>query len=181
LIAYQDCPECGARKIRESVSLCEVCEVSQRYEKRIAELQALIDLAKTMHDVAAKEHEEWEATAEKAPHEQADWHETMHGSYIVSTNSKEFTVSMKFLPPDGVWVRRVDNGWYVVSRDEYGLREAVYTDKEIPMGDLSAGLDSGEARALHEALWEHFQPYMRTKHRAGLVISVQPASSLQDE
>jgi len=66
LITYKDCPECGARKIRESVSLCEVCEISQRYEKRIGELQALLDLAKTMRDVAAKEREEWEATAEKA-------------------------------------------------------------------------------------------------------------------
>jgi predicted nucleic-acid-binding Zn-ribbon protein len=44
-MTYQDCPECGARKIHESVSLCEVCEVSQRYEKRIGELQALLDLA----------------------------------------------------------------------------------------------------------------------------------------
>jgi hypothetical protein len=66
LITYKDCPECGANKIRESVSLCEVCEISQRYEKRIGELQALLDLAKTMHDAAAKEREEWEATAEKA-------------------------------------------------------------------------------------------------------------------
>jgi isoleucyl-tRNA synthetase len=62
----KDCPECGARKIRESVSLCEVCEISQRYEKRIGELQALLDLAKTMRDAAAKEREEWEAASEKA-------------------------------------------------------------------------------------------------------------------
>ena len=55
MINYKDCPECGARKIRESVRLCEVCEVSQRYEKRIGELQALLDLANTMHDVAVKE------------------------------------------------------------------------------------------------------------------------------
>jgi hypothetical protein len=37
------------------VSLCEVCEVSQRYEKRIGELQALLDIANAMHDVAVKE------------------------------------------------------------------------------------------------------------------------------
>jgi hypothetical protein len=49
------CPECGANKIRESVSLCEVCEISQRYEKRLEQLQALLDLAKTMRDAAAKE------------------------------------------------------------------------------------------------------------------------------
>ena len=55
MINYKDCPECGARKIRESVSLCEVCEVSQRYEKQIGELQALLDLANAMHDVAVKE------------------------------------------------------------------------------------------------------------------------------
>ena len=262
MVNYKDCPECGANKIRQSVSLCDVCEVSQRYEKRIGELQALLDLAKNMRDVAAKEREEWEATAEKAPHEQADWHETMHGSYIVSTNSKELTVSIaeslredasvrdykvtadqllrakdclfhkvtietegdnllgfksenicchrgryesdgtwycrrhdgmeetiqhkehivdtRFVPLDGILIRRVINGWHVVIRGNGAQSEAVYTDKEIPMGDLSAGLDSGEARALHEALWEHFQPYMRTKHRAGLVMSVQPASSLQE-
>ena len=57
MITYKDCPECGARKIRESVSLCEVCEVSHRYEKRIGELQALLD-------VAVKEREEWQAIAE---------------------------------------------------------------------------------------------------------------------
>ena len=66
MITYKDCPECGANKIRESVSLCDVCEVSQRYEKRLEQLQALLDLAKTMRDAAATEREEWEATAEKA-------------------------------------------------------------------------------------------------------------------
>jgi hypothetical protein len=87
-----------------------------------------------------------------------------------------------FSPPDGVWIRRVVNGWHVVSRDdEYGLREAVYTDKEIAMGDLSAGVDSGEARALHQALWDHFASYMRSKYRAGLVVSVQPATSLENK
>jgi hypothetical protein len=45
LITYKDCPECGARKIYESVSLCEVCEVSQRYETRLEQLQAMLDLA----------------------------------------------------------------------------------------------------------------------------------------
>ena len=57
LIAYKDCPECGARKIRESVRLCEVCEVSEGYEKRLEQLQALLD-------VAVKEREEWQAIAE---------------------------------------------------------------------------------------------------------------------
>jgi hypothetical protein len=108
------------------------------------------------------------------------WYCRRHDGMEETIQHKEHIVDTRFLPPDGVWIRRVANGWHVVSRDEYGLREAVYTDKEIPMGDLSAGLDSGEARALHEALWEHFQPYMRTKHRAGLVMSVQPASSLQE-
>ena len=59
MITYKDCPECGANKIHESVSLCEVCEVSQRYEKRLEQLQALLD-------VAVKEREEWQAIAEKA-------------------------------------------------------------------------------------------------------------------
>jgi hypothetical protein len=87
----------------------------------------------------------------------------------------------RFTPPDGVWIRRVTNGWHVVSRHEEGdLREVVYTDKEIAMGDSSEGRDSGEARSLHEALWDHFDTYMRSKYRAGLVISVQPASSLQE-
>jgi SpoVK/Ycf46/Vps4 family AAA+-type ATPase len=66
LITYKDCPECGARKIYESVSLCEVCEVSEGYEKRLEQLRALLDLANAMRDAAAKEREEWEATAEKA-------------------------------------------------------------------------------------------------------------------
>ncbi len=45
MITYKDCPECGARKIYESVSLCEVCEVSQRYETRLEQLRAMLDLA----------------------------------------------------------------------------------------------------------------------------------------
>ena len=45
MINYKDCPECGARKIRESVSLCEVCEISQRYETRLEQLQAMLDAA----------------------------------------------------------------------------------------------------------------------------------------
>jgi len=53
--SIKDCPECGARKIHDSVSLCEVCEVAQRYEKRLAQLQAMLDLANAMHDVAVKE------------------------------------------------------------------------------------------------------------------------------
>ena len=43
--ADKDCPECGAYKIRQSVSLCDVCEVSQRYEKRLEQLQAMLDVA----------------------------------------------------------------------------------------------------------------------------------------
>jgi predicted nuclease with TOPRIM domain len=45
MINYKDCPECGARKIRESVSLCEVCEIAQRYETRLEQLQAMLDAA----------------------------------------------------------------------------------------------------------------------------------------
>ena len=88
----------------------------------------------------------------------------------------------KFAPPDGVWIRRVANGWHVVSRyDDGGLREVVYTDTEIALGDYSAGLDSGEARALVLALWDHFDSYMRSKYRAGLVVSVQPATILENK
>jgi hypothetical protein len=54
-ITYKDCPECGARKIHDSVSLCEVCEISQRYETRLEQLRAMLDLANAMHDVAVKE------------------------------------------------------------------------------------------------------------------------------
>lgn len=52
---YKDCPECGARKIHATVRLCEVCEVSEGYEKRLDSLRAELDLAKSFHDVAVKE------------------------------------------------------------------------------------------------------------------------------
>jgi hypothetical protein len=87
----------------------------------------------------------------------------------------------KFAPPDGVWIRRVTNGWHVVSRNEDDfVREVVYTDAEIAMGDFSEGRDSGAARALLEALWDHFEAYTRTKHRAGLVLSVGPSITALD-
>jgi hypothetical protein len=62
---HKDCPECGAYKIRQSVSLCDVCEVSQRYEKRIAELQALLDLAAAHAAVAADDLRASEASASR--------------------------------------------------------------------------------------------------------------------
>lgn len=55
MITYKDCPNCGARKIHDTVRLCEVCEVSEGYEKRLASLRAELDLAKSFHDVAVKE------------------------------------------------------------------------------------------------------------------------------
>jgi hypothetical protein len=93
---------------------------------------------------------------------------------------KEHIVDTRFVPLDGILIRRVINGWHVVSRGDGEQSETVYTDREIPMGDFSEGRDSAAARSLHEALWDHFDSYMMSKHRAGLVISVQPASSLQE-
>ena len=52
MITYKDCPECGARKIHDSVSLCEVCEVAQRYETRLEQLQAMLDLANAAQKAA---------------------------------------------------------------------------------------------------------------------------------
>jgi hypothetical protein len=87
----------------------------------------------------------------------------------------------RFTPPDGVWIRRVTNGWHVVSRDaDDFLREVVYADAEIAMGDCSEGRDSGAARALLDALWDHFEVYTRSKHRAGLVLSVGPSIAALD-
>lgn len=34
MIAYKDCPECGARKIHSTVRLCEVCETCEKYESK---------------------------------------------------------------------------------------------------------------------------------------------------
>lgn len=77
---YKDCPECGARRIHESVGLCEVCEtwakaeqtiaaqdevLTRRYneqlaraekaEKTVESLKAQLELAHKFHDVAVKE------------------------------------------------------------------------------------------------------------------------------
>jgi len=84
-----------------------------------------------------------------------------------------------FTPPDGVWIRRVANGWHVVERlaEEDAVYEKVYEDVTVAMGDESAGLDSGSARSLNHVLWGHFDSYMRSKHRAGLAVSVQPSYS----
>jgi len=96
---------------------------------------------------------------------------------------KEHIVDTRFLPPDGVWVRRVANGWHVVSRNDEddSVREAVYEDPPIAIGALSNGVDSSSSRSLHSVLWDHFESYMQSKYRAGLVISMRPASSLEDK
>lgn len=80
MITYKDCPECGTRRIHESVRLCEVCEtwekaeqaisaqdevLTRKYneqlaradkaEKTVESLQAQLDLAHKFHDVAVRE------------------------------------------------------------------------------------------------------------------------------
>ncbi len=82
-----------------------------------------------------------------------------------------------FTPPDGIWIRRVANGWHVVERlaEDNVIFEKVYEDVSVGMGDESAGLDSGSARSLNNVLWGHFDSYMWSKHRAGLAVSVQPS------
>ena len=82
-----------------------------------------------------------------------------------------------FTPPDGIWIRRVANGWHVVERlaEDDVIFEKVYEDVAVGMGDESAGIDSGSARSLNNVLWGHFDSYLRSKHRAGLVVSVQPS------
>lgn len=37
MITYKDCPECGARKIHSTVSVCEVCETWAKAEQRLAD------------------------------------------------------------------------------------------------------------------------------------------------
>lgn len=80
-----------------------------------------------------------------------------------------------FTLSDGVLIRRVANGWHVVERvaEDDVIFEKVYEDVIVGLGDESAGLDSGAARSLSNVLWNHFDSYMRSKHRAGLVVSVQ--------
>ena len=55
MITYKDCPNCGARRVHESVRLCEVCEVSEGYEKRQASLRGELTLSHKFHDVAVTE------------------------------------------------------------------------------------------------------------------------------
>ena len=55
MITYKDCPNCDARRIHESVRLCEVCEVSEGYEKRLASLRGELTLSHKFHDVAVAE------------------------------------------------------------------------------------------------------------------------------
>jgi hypothetical protein len=38
-IEMKDCPQCGANRIRTTVSICDTCEISNRYEERIDELE----------------------------------------------------------------------------------------------------------------------------------------------
>ena len=111
------------------------------------------------------------------------WYCRRHDGMEENIQHKEHIVDTRFLPPDGVWIRRVANGWHVVSRNDEddSVREAVYEDPPIAMGDLSNGVDSSSSRSLHSVLWDHFESYMQSKHRAGLVISMRPASSLEDK
>ena len=80
--------------------------------------------------------------------------------------------------PDGIWIRRATNGWlvYDTADDSESAMISVYEDVPV-VGDECSEIDSGVARALSNLLWTHFAPYMRSKHRAGLVICVKPATS----
>ena len=55
MITYKDCPNCGARRVHESVRLCEVCEVSEGYEKRLESMRGELELAHNFHNVAVAE------------------------------------------------------------------------------------------------------------------------------
>ena len=61
MIRYKDCPECGARKIHDTVRLCEICETCEKYESKLAEALRERDELKTLLAHA-------EADAEQAIH-----------------------------------------------------------------------------------------------------------------
>jgi hypothetical protein len=64
MIRYKDCPECGARKIHDTVRLCEICETCEKYESKIAEALRERDELKARLAHA-------EADAEQAIHNEA--------------------------------------------------------------------------------------------------------------
>jgi hypothetical protein len=79
------------------------------------------------------------------------------------------------IPQGGVLFVRVSNGFRVVfpaerweSGDGFSQRETVFQD-----GDG----DAGEAEALRNALYEAFDSYARSKHRAGIVIEIRESWS----
>lgn len=55
MITYKDCPNCDARTIHYLVRLCEVCEVSEGYEKRLEGMRGELELAHNSHNAAVAE------------------------------------------------------------------------------------------------------------------------------
>jgi septal ring factor EnvC (AmiA/AmiB activator) len=65
MITYHDCPQCGARKIRSTVRLCEVCETCEEYESKIAELERERDEAVRERDEALAEADKLRAEVDR--------------------------------------------------------------------------------------------------------------------
>lgn len=81
------------------------------------------------------------------------------------------------IPQGGVLIVRVSNGFRVVfpaepweSGDGFSQQEFVFQD---------GGGETGEAEALRSALYEAFDSYTRSKHRAGLVIEVRESHTAE--
>lgn len=74
MITYKDCPECGTRRIHESVRLCEVCETWEKAEQAIA----------AQDEILTRRYNEQLARAEKAEAKNSKYREcleTIHYSF----------------------------------------------------------------------------------------------------
>jgi len=75
-------------------------------------------------------------------------------------------MSVQQLEAGDVLIRRVRNGWVVISAGDESLDTSVYSDDERPYSEVAA------SHALLSAIQDHFDSHFRSKWRGGIEASV---------
>lgn len=80
------------------------------------------------------------------------------------------------MEPGDVLLRRVRNGWVVISAVDESLdgeAQVIALDTSVYADDEHSGSEVGPAHALLSAIRDHFDAHFRSKHRGGIVALVR--------